>query len=81
VLAVSRARFQLFHGDAAQAARLIENVLAGRPDFLEAQLVQAEILIAQEQPEEAADILRELARNPGALPWIRDRARSLLEEL
>jgi serine/threonine protein kinase len=81
VLAVSRARFQLFHGDAGQAARLIENVLANRPDFLEARLVRAEILLVQEQPEEAADILRELARNPGALPWIGDQARSLLEEL
>jgi serine/threonine protein kinase/Flp pilus assembly protein TadD len=67
-----QARRSLQNGRIGQAMELVDQVMAERPDLLEAYLLKIDILYAQERYEEAANLLVELQGLVGLPEWIRE---------
>ena len=69
------ARKALLNGRVDVAERLADQVMADRPDLLEAYLLKSDILFAQERFEEARDLLLELEQYENLPDWIREELR------
>lgn len=82
-LLAARARFLLRHGDLDQAESTLAVVFESLPDFPMGRLVQAELLLARGDMEEAQNILTRLARDgaPNLDSWVRIEAEKLLNQI
>lgn len=65
------ARSLLISGNTGRALEIVDRIIIGRPDLLEAYLLKIDILYAQEQYEQAANLLVELQARPDLPEWIR----------
>lgn len=65
------ARRALQTGKVDRATEIVDRVMAERPDLLEATLLKIDILYAQEQYEQAANLLVELQGRADLPDWIR----------
>lgn len=75
LLHLLEARRALLSGRVDVAERLVDQVMAERPDLLEAYLLKSDILFAQERFEEARDLLLELEQFENLPDWIREELR------
>ena len=75
LLHLLEARKALFNGRVYVAERLVDQVMAERPDLLEAYLLKSDILFAQDRFEEARDLLLELEQYENLPAWIREELR------
>jgi len=75
LLHLLEARKALLNGRVDVAERLVDQVMADRPDLLEAYLLKSDILFAQERFEEARDLLLELEQYENLPDWIREELR------
>ncbi len=75
LLHLLEARKALLNGRVDVAERLVDQVMAERPDLLEAYLLKSDILFAQERFEEARDLLLELEQYENLPAWIREELR------
>ncbi len=75
LLNLLEARKALLNGRVDVAERLADQVMAERPDLLEAYLLKSDILFAQERFEEARDLLLELEQYENLPAWIRGELR------
>ena len=66
-----QARRSLQNGKIGRALEIVDRVMVERPDLLEAYLLKIDILYAQEQYEQAANLLVELQARPDLPEWIR----------
>jgi serine/threonine-protein kinase len=75
LLRLLEARRALLSDRVDVAERLVDQVMAERPDLLEAYLLKSDILFAQERYEEARDLLLELEQFDNLPVWIREELR------
>ncbi len=75
LLHLLESRRALLSGRVDVAERLVEQVIAERPDLLEAYLLKSDILFAQDRFEEARDLLLELEYFENLPAWIRQELR------
>ncbi len=75
LLHLLESRRALLSGRVDVAERLVEQVIAERPDLLEAYLLKSDILFAQDRFEEARDLLLELEYFENLPAWIREELR------
>jgi len=75
LLNLLEARRALLSGRVDVAERLVDQVMAERPDLLEAYLLKSDILFAQERFEEARDLLLELEQLDNLPLWIKEELR------
>jgi serine/threonine protein kinase len=73
-----KARNRLFAGDPAQAQEILDAVYALMPDFPLADLVQAEILFANQEATAARQYIEKLMRAENTPFWIKEYIRSTL---
>ncbi|MDH3944113.1 MAG: protein kinase [Anaerolineae bacterium] len=79
----ARARYMLRHGEMEQAERTLAQIFESTPELPVGLLVQAELLLAQGDVDEAQDILRSLVRDgaPNIDSWVRIEADRLLNQI
>jgi hypothetical protein len=58
-----------------------DDLLASRPNLADVRLLQAEIALRREQPEDARAILTELTADPAAPRWVQNQAEQLLKSI
>ena len=75
MLQLIQVRMNLIKGKVDIAERMVDQVIADRPDLLEAYLLKSDVLFAQERYEEARDLLLELERFENLPVWIREELR------
>lgn len=71
LLKLVEARRALLTGRVDLAGELVDQVMVERPDLQEAYLLKSDILFAQEQYDQARDILLELESKPDLPHWIK----------
>ena len=67
-----QARWNIAKDKMDEAGRLVDQVMAERPDLVEAYMLKSDILFAQERFDEARDILLELEQIENLPAWIQN---------
>ena len=81
VLRVLEARRLIFTGDYDRAQRILDGALASDQENLLAKAIQAELLNAQGEVEDASALISEIVNQPGIYPWLRDHLHALEDEI
>jgi serine/threonine protein kinase/Flp pilus assembly protein TadD len=78
---VARGRYHLANGNLEEAQRFLNQVRTLKPDFPEATLLEAEIMIKQGRIDEARQLLTVTASDLGQAGWLLSYANDLLKGL
>ncbi len=78
---VARGRFALYNGKIEDANLLLNQVKRLRPDFPEATLLEAEILIKEGRLDEARQLLTITASDLSVADWIRAESDAILKSI
>ncbi|MFZ5881845.1 MAG: protein kinase domain-containing protein [Chloroflexota bacterium] len=78
---VMRGRAALLSGKAEDARSYVEKARSVKPDFREAALLEAEILVRENRTDEARAALSSISATPGLPEWIRIMVESLMKNL
>ncbi len=78
---VARGRSALYNGKLEEARLMLDQVKRLKPDFPEAILLEAEILIKEGRIDEARQLLTVLASDLGMSDWIRAEAEAILKTI
>lgn len=76
-----KARYTFFKGDWNAAQEILDELLRMKPDYVEAQLLQAEFSALSGDVELAAQVLSDLRANPGVQGWMLQEAEVIEEQL
>jgi len=77
IVKLVRARQMLYQGDVTRSQEMLDDIIAGYPDFREAELLESEILLEKDDTLAARKKLQGLMRDPGVPRWVRQTARYL----
>jgi predicted Zn-dependent protease len=78
---VMRGRVALLSGKAEDARTYVEKARSVKPDFREAALLEAEILLKEDHGDEARGLLMGIVSDPGYSKWMQIMAEELLNTL
>lgn len=78
---VARARYELYHGAPVRAKAALTPVIEKSPDFMEARLVQIEMLIQSQSREEAQRLLDAISSRRDLPPWMVEELQRLSNEI
>ena len=81
VLRVLEARRLIFAGDYDRAQRILDGALANDQENFLAKAIQAELLNAQGEVEDASALISEIVNQPGIYPWLRDHLHTLEDDI
>jgi predicted Zn-dependent protease len=81
LLELSRARFQVLHGDLEKAGQVVERLLRDAPGDPLVHLLNAEMLLRRGDPRTARVVLQDLTGRQDIPDWIRRMAVELLESM
>ncbi len=78
---IMRGRRAMLDGDLEKAKALLDEARKIRPDLPEYTLFKAEILLKEQNPQQARELLNELVSQPATPDWIRQMAEELLNSI